>query len=142
MLEEPQQFAERLKAFLDHGRNISAITIIYIPHTFTLSDTCPMTTPTATIHYPNRMGRIILLSMEEVMGRNGVNAILKLASLSSLIEKYPLDNSELAFSFSTVVPLLKCWSMFTVHMVGVGLPCELDAPASILGFVSMVHNWD
>jgi len=64
-----------------------------------------MTTPTATYHYPNRMGRIILLSMEEVMGRNGVNAVLKLASLSSFIQKYPLDNSELAFSFSTVSTL-------------------------------------
>jgi predicted hydrocarbon binding protein len=53
-------------------------------------------------YYPNRMGRIILLSMEEVMGRNGVNAILKLASLSSLIENYPSDTSDRAFPFSTL----------------------------------------
>ena len=58
--------------------------------------------PTSTYHYPNRMGRIILLSMEEVMGHNGVNAILKLGSLSSLIENYPPDNTELNFSFPTV----------------------------------------
>lgn len=56
----------------------------------------------ATYYYPNRMGRIILLSMEEVMGRNGINALLKLASLSSLIENYPVDNTEPAFPFSTV----------------------------------------
>ena len=55
-----------------------------------------------TYHYPNRMGRIILLSMEEVMGRNGVNALLKLASLPSLIENYPSDTAEPAFAFSTV----------------------------------------
>ena len=55
-----------------------------------------------TLYYPNRMGRIILLSMEEVMGRNGVNAILKLASLSSLMEAYPADNTELAFPFHTL----------------------------------------
>ena len=55
-----------------------------------------------TYHYPNRMGRIILLSMEEVMGRNGVNALLKLASLPSLIENYPADTTEPAFAFSTV----------------------------------------
>jgi V4R domain-containing protein len=60
-----------------------------------------MTSP-ETFYYPNRMGRIILLSMEEVMGRNGVNAILKLASLSSLMEVYPADNSELAFAFNTL----------------------------------------
>ena len=45
-----------------------------------------MTTPITTqFYYPNRMGRIILLSMEEVMGRNGVNAVLNLASLPALI---------------------------------------------------------
>jgi len=53
-------------------------------------------------YYPNRMGRIILRSMEEVMGRNGIHAILKLASLSSLIENYPADNIECAFPFSTL----------------------------------------
>lgn len=52
--------------------------------------------------YPNRMGRIILLSMEEVMGRNGVHAILKLASLTSLLDNYPPDNAERAFPFSTL----------------------------------------
>jgi hypothetical protein len=60
-----------------------------------------MTTP-EIYYYPNRMGRIILLSMEEVMGRNGVNALLKLASLSPLIETYPSDNTELAFPFTTL----------------------------------------
>lgn len=52
--------------------------------------------------YPNRMGRIILLSMEEVMGRTGVHALLKLASLPSLLDNYPVDDSERAFPFSTV----------------------------------------
>jgi predicted hydrocarbon binding protein len=59
-------------------------------------------TTTEIYHYPNRMGRIIFLSMEEVMGRNGVNALLKLASLSSLIENYPADNTELAFPFNAL----------------------------------------
>ena len=52
--------------------------------------------------YPNRMGRIILLSMEEVMGRTGVNTILNLASHSRLIGNYPADDTELGFPFSTV----------------------------------------
>jgi predicted hydrocarbon binding protein len=55
--------------------------------------------------YPNRMGRILLLSMEEVMGTNGVNAVLKLASLSSLIGKYPPDDRECIFPFSTISTL-------------------------------------
>lgn len=52
--------------------------------------------------YPNRMGRIMLLSMEEVMGKNGVHAILKLASLHSLLDNYPADDRERAFPFSTL----------------------------------------
>jgi len=55
-----------------------------------------------TFYYPNRMGRIILLSMEEVIGQTGVNAILKLASLSALMEAYPSDTTELAFPFTTL----------------------------------------
>lgn len=37
----------------------------------------------ATYHYPQKMGRIILLGMEEVIGKAGVNAILDLAALDS-----------------------------------------------------------
>jgi predicted hydrocarbon binding protein len=40
--------------------------------------------------------------MDEVMGQMGVNAVLKLASLSSLIENYPIDNTERNFPFSTI----------------------------------------
>jgi predicted hydrocarbon binding protein len=61
-----------------------------------------MTSSTETFYYPNRMGRIILLSMEEVMGRNGVNALLKIASLPHLLENYPADNTETNFSFKTL----------------------------------------
>lgn len=57
---------------------------------------------TDAFYYPNRMGRIILLSMEEVMGRNGVNAVLKLGGQPALIENYPPDTTELAFPFSSV----------------------------------------
>lgn len=57
---------------------------------------------TSQYYYPNRMGRIILLSMDEVMGQMGVNAVLRLASLSSLIDNYPPDDTERNFPFSTV----------------------------------------
>lgn len=40
--------------------------------------------------------------MDEVMGHIGVNAVLRLASFSSLIDNYPPDNNELKFPFSTV----------------------------------------
>jgi len=62
-------------------------------------------TDSQSLFYPNRMGRIILLSMEEVMGRTGVHAILKLASLPSLLDNYPSDTTERNFPFSTVSDL-------------------------------------
>ncbi len=38
-------------------------------------------------YYPNKMGRIILLAMEEVLGSNGIRAVLNLANLSHLIQQ-------------------------------------------------------
>jgi len=40
------------------------------------------------------------------MGRNGVHAVLKLASLSKLLEDYPPDNTDLAFSFSNMSTIM------------------------------------
>lgn len=53
-------------------------------------------------YYPNKMGRIVLLAMEEVMGRNGVNAILNLARLKNLVNSYPPNNFDRQFSFDEV----------------------------------------
>lgn len=49
--------------------------------------------------YPNKMGRIILLAMEEIIGRNGVNAVLNLKGLTKLINNYPPNNLDLKFPF-------------------------------------------
>jgi predicted hydrocarbon binding protein len=50
-------------------------------------------------HFPNRMGQHILCSMEEVIGRNGLNAALNLAGLASLIESSPYADEEKPLSF-------------------------------------------
>jgi predicted hydrocarbon binding protein len=50
-------------------------------------------------YYPNKMGRIILLSMEEVIGRNGVNAALNVADLSHFINNYPPNNLDREIRF-------------------------------------------
>ena len=39
-----------------------------------------------SLYYPQKMGRIILLGMEEVIGKSGVDSILQLASLDVLIQ--------------------------------------------------------
>lgn len=43
-------------------------------------------------YYPNKFARLYLEALEEVMGKNGVNAILNLAGLNHLINNYPPDN--------------------------------------------------
>ena len=57
--------------------------------------------------YPERMGRIILLAMEEVLGREGLNSTLRIASLTSYIDHYPGDRYDKTFPFETVTKLLE-----------------------------------
>ena len=59
-------------------------------------------TPVATsgLYYPNKFGLIMIKSLEEVMGKNGLNAILNLAGLTKYIETYPPDNLEKGFDFT------------------------------------------
>jgi hypothetical protein len=54
------------------------------------------------LYYPNRMGRILLTSLEEVMGRNGLNALLNLVELRQFINQFPPDDSEQAFDFAHI----------------------------------------
>lgn len=51
------------------------------------------------LYYPNKMGRIVLIAMEEIMGHHGVNAILNLGQLYHLVNNYPPNNLDLGFTF-------------------------------------------
>ena len=57
--------------------------------------------------YPDSMGRIILLAMEEILGLDGLNSILRIASLSTYIGHYPTYRPNKTFSFNTVGKLLE-----------------------------------
>ena len=52
------------------------------------------------LNYPNLMGRIYIQALEEVMGKNGLNALLNLAGLSHLIDNYPPGNLNREFDFA------------------------------------------
>ncbi|MFQ5613227.1 MAG: methanogen output domain 1-containing protein [Anaerolineae bacterium] len=52
------------------------------------------------LYYPNKIGRIYLQAMEEVMGKGGINAVLNLAKLPELIDNYPPNNLDRQFDFS------------------------------------------
>ena len=51
-------------------------------------------------HYPNKGGRISLIALEEVMGKNGINALLNQAHLPHLVNNLPPDNLDREFNFA------------------------------------------
>ena len=56
--------------------------------------------PKSGYYNTNKFARIALEAYEEVMGKNGLKAILNLAGLSNLIDNYPPDNLERQFDFA------------------------------------------
>ena len=51
-------------------------------------------------YYPNKGGRISLIALEEVMGKNGINAVLNMAKLGHFIDDYPPDDLKREFDFA------------------------------------------
>jgi predicted hydrocarbon binding protein len=50
--------------------------------------------------YANKVVRLYLLAVEEVIGKKGLNATLNLAHLSHLVDNYPPDNLDKQFDFA------------------------------------------
>lgn len=57
--------------------------------------------------YPQKMGRIILQGMEEVLGHEGINSVLKVASLGTFIDHFPESLPDKTFPFETISKLLE-----------------------------------
>ena len=53
-------------------------------------------------HYANKFALIMLKALEDVLGENGLKAVLNLAHLPSLIDNFPPDNLEKKFDFADV----------------------------------------
>jgi predicted hydrocarbon binding protein len=66
----------------------------------------PSNTVKEQYFYPNRMGRIVLLAMDEILGHAGVNALLNLTDLPAYINNYPPYNQDLEFPFTHISHLL------------------------------------
>jgi len=56
-------------------------------------------------NYPNRFGLILFDALEEIMGRNGLNAILNMAGLSQFIDSPPPDVLDKGFDFAYISAL-------------------------------------
>ncbi|MFN8412153.1 MAG: V4R domain-containing protein [Anaerolineales bacterium] len=55
--------------------------------------------------YPQKMGRVIFLGAEEVVGKGGLSSVLRLGSLEQFIQAYPPATNDCTFPFETVSSL-------------------------------------
>jgi hypothetical protein len=68
---------------------------------------------TEAFFYPNIWGRSVLVAAQEILGKNGINALLNLAGLSQDVDNYPPDNIKKEFLFSHVSKLQQAlWEMY------------------------------
>jgi hypothetical protein len=58
------------------------------------------TIPPSGYYYTNKIVRIFLQAMEEIMGKNGLNAVLNMAKQPNLIDNYPPDDLGKEFDFA------------------------------------------
>lgn len=59
-----------------------------------------MTIEPSGFYYPNKIARIYLEVLEDIMGKNGLNSVLNKAGLTHLIDNYPPDNLNKEFEFA------------------------------------------
>lgn len=57
--------------------------------------------------YPNKIARLALISLEDVMGRNGVNALLNLAGTKHLVNAYPANDYKREFPFQDMAKIME-----------------------------------
>ena len=59
----------------------------------------------SNLYLPNRIVRITLLTLQDMMGENGLNAVYKLGKLDELILRLPPDDMERQFDFADYAAL-------------------------------------
>jgi len=90
-----------------------------------------------TYAFANKMGRIVYLAMEEVMGCNGVGAILNLARLQDRIDNYPPNNFDEEFSFDELGRLFQALDEMYGPRSGHGLAQRIGRSCFQLGIVDL-----
>ena len=57
--------------------------------------------------FPNKMGRILLMAFDEVMGRNGLNSVLIAARVQQYAEDLPPNNFDKEFPFAHLAQMVQ-----------------------------------
>ena len=69
-------------------------------------------------YYPNLIARIYLEAIEEIMGTNGVKALLNMAGMSQLIDNFPPGNLAKEFDFADFAHLNEAMEQMYGHRGG------------------------
>ena len=69
-------------------------------------------------YYPNLIARIYLEAIEEIMGANGVKALLNMAAMQNLIDNYPPRNLSKEFDFADFAHLNEAMESMYGHRGG------------------------
>jgi bacteriochlorophyll 4-vinyl reductase len=57
------------------------------------------------LYYPNKIAKIYIEVLEDIMGKNGLNSVLHAADLDTLRDNYPPDNLKREFDFADFAAL-------------------------------------
>ena len=79
--------------------------------------------------FPNKLGRIILLAMEEVLGKNDIQAVMGLAGLTHYIGSYPPNDLELSFEFGDMGKLQAALEGLYGPLAGMGSSLRIGRAA-------------
>ena len=66
---------------------------------------------------PNRIARYMMMTLQDLMGENSLNAVLKQSGLPTYREICPPDNMDNAFDFLFIQPSVQPLPIHTVHVV-------------------------
>jgi predicted hydrocarbon binding protein len=69
-------------------------------------------------YYPNLIAKIYLEAIEEIMGANGVKALLNMAAMQNLIDNYPPGNLSKEFDFADFAHLNEAMEQMYGHRGG------------------------
>jgi predicted hydrocarbon binding protein len=82
---------------------------------------------------PNKLGRVLLASLEDVMGRAGLGVILSHAKLRHLINNYPPSNLDLGWTFEETAALLQ--ALEEIHGARAGQGVAMRAGRASLHYI-------
>ncbi len=83
--------------------------------------------------FPNRISRILLLALQDVLGADGSSAVLTTAKLPQYVATLPPVDFEPGLTFSEIGRLFEALESITVYRLVTGWPSRLVGRASSTG---------